>query len=76
MKNTPSVSRSSSWRTYTFGMVAGFGGGLLIATVLYRHNSVASLTDPLRLLGFVLLFGGSFLARRGRGSARPPSPEA
>lgn len=76
MKNTPSVQCNSPWRGYTFGVVAGFGGGLLIATVLYKYSSVASLNDPLRLLGFSLLFGGSFLARRGRKSARLPSPEA
>lgn len=44
----------------------GIGGGILLATVLYRQYEVSDLTDPLRIIGFALLFGGSILARRAR----------
>ena len=45
-------------------MMGGFGSGLLSATVLYRHYPVSDLTDSVRVLGFVLLFGGLILTLR------------
>jgi hypothetical protein len=44
-------------------IVCGIGGGVLLSTVLYKYFSVADLTDPLRIIGFVLALGGAFLAR-------------
>jgi hypothetical protein len=54
----------SSRRKYAAGVICGIGGGLLISTVLYRHVTAAELTDPLRVVGFALLFGGGFFVRR------------
>ena len=42
----------------------GLGSGLAIVTVFYRHFPVEKLTDPLRVIGFTLLFIGWVLARR------------
>lgn len=43
--------------------VCGIAAGILICTVLYRYFSVADLTDPLRIIGFILGLTGAFLAR-------------
>ena len=57
---SPSTERGK----YAAGVIGGVGAGLLFCTVLYRHFSVSDLTDPLRLIGFALLFGGVFFSHR------------
>ena len=43
--------------------VCGVGAGILLCTVLYKYFSVADLTDPLLIIGFVLALAGAFGAR-------------
>src|SRR5690606_3967014 len=49
---------------YVEGLLCGLGGGLLIATVLYRHYDVSQLTDVLRVAGFAMFLGALFWSRR------------
>ena len=65
-------SHPKSLRGYATGLTVGLGAGLLLETVLYRYFPVADLTDPLRIVGFALLFGGIVLSYRRPSKANDP----
>ncbi|HEY2342540.1 MAG TPA: hypothetical protein VGH90_05910 [Chthoniobacteraceae bacterium] len=69
MTSTHTMNESQHFGTktrsgYAAGIIAGLGGGFILSTVLYRHFAVSDLIDPLRLIGFALLFAGGYFARR------------